>query len=254
MLLLTALSGMTATLQSRHSRPDRMVDMTAPTHSDTATWVVIPLYNEASVIAEVIQGLVPSFPNVVCVDDGSSDGSAEIARAAGAHLVRHPINLGQGAALQTGIEYALSQPGCAYIVTFDADGQHRVSDAVEMVELARTEDVAIVFGSRFLDDRTNPGWMKKVILKTAVWVTNMSTGLRLTDAHNGLRVIRRDAARLVQLQQDRMAHATEIVLQLGNTGLPWREHPVELLYTDYSKAKGQSVLNSINILVDLVVK
>jgi glycosyltransferase involved in cell wall biosynthesis len=222
--------------------------------ADQSAWVVIPLFNEETVIGRVIEDLTPSFANVVCVDDGSGDASAEAAEAAGARVVRHPVNLGQGAALQTGIEYALAHPSCSYIVTFDADGQHRVEDAVDMVRLARERDLAVVFGSRFLDDRTNPGWMKKVILKTAVWVTNKSTGLRLTDAHNGLRVIRRDAARHIHLQQDRMAHATEIVMQLGDSGLPWQEHPVELLYTDYSKAKGQSVLNSVNILVDLIVR
>ncbi len=215
---------------------------------------MIPLYNEADVIAEVIAGLRPHFEHVVCVDDGSRDGSAAIAARAGAQLVQHPVNLGQGAALQTGISFALTHPECEYIVTFDADGQHRVQDALDMLELARAEDLAVVFGSRFLDDRTNPGWIKKVILKTAVWVTNLTTSLRLTDAHNGLRVIRRDAAEQIELKQDRMAHATEIVLELGRTGLPWKEHPVELLYTDYSKAKGQSVLNSVNILVDLVVR
>jgi len=221
--------------------------------SDDETWVVIPLYNEADVIGDVIRGLRESFRNVVCVDDGSTDGSASVASEAGALVVRHPINLGQGAALQTGIEYALSQPTCRYIVTFDADGQHRVEDALAMVDHAREDDLAIVFGSRFLDDRTRPGWMKRVMLKTVVVVTNLTTGTRLTDAHNGLRVIRRDAAEKVHLRQDRMAHATEIVLQLNRTGLPWAEHPVELLYTDYSKAKGQSMLNSVNILVDLLV-
>ncbi|MBS0025594.1 glycosyltransferase family 2 protein [Microbacterium paraoxydans] len=228
--------------------------MTSPATPDPHTWVVVPLYNEASVIAGVIAGVLPHFPNIVCIDDGSTDGSLEVARRAGAHIVEHPINLGQGAALQTGIEYALAQPGCEYIVTFDADGQHRIDDAVAMVAAARASGAAIVFGSRFLDDRTNPGWMKRVILKTAVWVTNMTTSVKLTDAHNGLRVIRADAAARLQLKQDRMAHATEIVLQLGDTGLPWIEHPVELLYTDYSKAKGQSVLNSVNILVDLIVR
>ncbi len=216
--------------------------------------MIIPLYNEASVITGVVSGLEPYFAHVLCVDDGSADGSASIARAAGATVIQHPINLGQGAALQTGIEYALEHPSAKYIVTFDADGQHRVEDARDMVAAARARDLAIVFGSRFLDDRTKPGALKRVILKTAVWVTNRTTGLRLTDAHNGLRVIRRDAAARVQLRQDRMAHATEIVLQLGRTKLPWAEYPVELLYTDYSKAKGQSVLNSINILVDLVVR
>ncbi|MGF3055841.1 glycosyltransferase family 2 protein [Microbacterium sp. YY-01] len=221
---------------------------------DPRTWVVIPLYNEASVIAGVIHGLLPHFSNIVCIDDGSSDGSAQAAQAAGAHLVQHPINLGQGAALQTGFEYALAHDSCDYIVTFDADGQHRVEDALAMVALARADNLSIIFGSRFLDKRTNPGWIKRVILKTAVWVTNLTTSLKLTDAHNGLRVIRRDAAERIELKQDRMAHATEIVLELGRTRLPWREYPVELLYTDYSKGKGQSVLNSVNILVDLIVK
>ncbi|WP_449407909.1 glycosyltransferase family 2 protein [Microbacterium maritypicum] len=228
--------------------------MTTPPLPDPHTWIVVPLYNEATVIAGVIEGLLPSFPHVVCIDDGSTDGSAEAARRAGAIVIEHPINLGQGAALQTGIDYAVSRPECEYIVTFDADGQHRVEDARDMVAAARAAGAAIVFGSRFLDDRTKPGWIKRVILKTAVWVTNLTTSIKLTDAHNGLRVIRRDAAAQVQLKQDRMAHATEIVLQLGHTGLPWIEHPVELLYTDYSKSKGQSVLNSVNILVDLVVR
>lgn len=232
--------------------------MPAPNHPttvpDPSCWIVIPLYNEADVIGDVIRGLIPLFPHVVCVDDGSSDRSARIAAEAGAFVVEHPINLGQGAALQTGIDFAVAHHECDYIVTFDADGQHRIEDALGMLELARTEDLAIVFGSRFLDDRTDPGWVKKVVLKTAIWVTNLTTGMKLTDAHNGLRVIRRDAAERIDLKQDRMAHATEIVLELGRTGLPWREYPVELLYTDYSKSKGQSVLNSVNILVDLIVR
>ncbi|AZC13461.1 glycosyltransferase family 2 protein [Microbacterium sp. ABRD28] len=221
---------------------------------DDRTWIVVPLYNEATVIADVVTGLLERFVHVVCVDDGSSDGSAEAAQRAGAQVVRHPVNLGQGAALQTGIDFALAHDDVEFIVTFDADGQHRVEDAVAMVQEARREGLAIVFGSRFLDDRTDPGLVKKIILKTVVVVSNLTTGLRLSDAHNGLRVMRVDAARKVDLQQDRMAHATEIVLQLGRSGLPWKEFPVQLLYTDYSKAKGQSVLNAVNILVDLVVR
>lgn len=217
------------------------------------TWVVIPLYNEATVIAEVVQGLLPEFPNVVCIDDGSTDGSGAVARTAGANIVTHPINLGQGAALQTGFEYALER-GARYVVTFDADGQHRVEDAVAMLERARADDLAIVFGSRFLDDRTNPGILKKIVLKTAVAVTNLTTRTRLTDAHNGLRVIREDALRCIKLRQDRMAHGTEIVVQLGRSGLPYAEQPVEVIYSEYSKAKGQSLLNSVNILVDLIIR
>lgn len=221
-------------------------------HSDA--WVVIPLFNEAAVIGEVVRDVRRGFANVVCVDDGSTDGSGDLARVAGAKVVRHPINLGQGAALQTGIEYALSRPGAAFVVTFDADGQHQVADALDMLERAREENLAAVFGSRFLNDTVEAGFVRRVILKLAVWFTRQSTGMRLTDAHNGLRVVRADAARRIRLRQDGMAHASEIVLHIGRTGLPWAEHPVHVLYTDYSRGKGQSSLNSVNILVDLLFR
>ena len=218
------------------------------------TWLVIPLYDEAEVIAGVVAEARRTFPGVVCVDDASRDDSAALAEQAGAVVVRHPFNLGQGAALQTGIRYVLEATDAAYLVTFDADGQHRVEDAQEMVARARAEDLAVVFGSRFLDDRTRPGVLKKLVLKAAVWLTNQQTGMKLTDAHNGLRVIRRDAAEQLELEQNRMAHATEIVLKLGRTGLPWGEHPVHIVYTDYSRAKGQSLINSVNILIDTILK
>lgn len=220
---------------------------------DENAWIVIPLFNEAEVIGHVVRELTQHFTHIVCVDDGSSDNSAAVAEAAGARVLRHHMNLGQGAALQTGISYARAQATCDFIVTFDADGQHRLEDAMGMLALARTLDLGIVFGSRFLDNRTKPGVAKKVVLKAAVLLTNLSTGVKLTDAHNGLRVIRVDAAFGLELQQDRMAHASEIVAQLAATGLPWTEYPVEVLYTDYSRAKGQSLLNSVNILVDLIV-
>ncbi|WP_152230412.1 glycosyltransferase family 2 protein [Georgenia ruanii] len=229
-----------------------MAPMTVPSPLSDA-WLVIPLYNEAAVIEEVIAEALQTFPHIVCVDDGSTDASAERARRAGAVVLQHAVNLGQGAALQTGIEFVVGHTPGRFVVTFDADGQHDVADAAAMVRLAQHDDLAIVFGSRFLDDRTKPGLAKRAVLKTAVWVTNQSTGLRLTDAHNGLRVIRRDAAAEVHLHQNRMAHASEIVTQLGRTKLPWREYPVFIRYTEYSRAKGQSLLNSINILVDLLV-
>ena len=217
------------------------------------TWLVIPLYNEGPVITEVIRGALKSFPNIVCVDDGSTDSSADLAERAGARVVRHAFNLGQGAALQTGIEFAARQPGMEYLVTFDADGQHQVEDAMAMVDQARNEDLAIIFGSRFLGDASPVGWSKRAVLKTAAAVTRWKTGLSLTDAHNGLRLLRKDAAELVELRQNRMAHASEIVAQLAETELPWAERAVTIDYTEYSKAKGQSLLNSINILVDLVM-
>lgn len=216
--------------------------------------VVVPLFNEASVIDGVVTELLQHFSRVVCVDDGSRDEGPEIARRAGAKVISHPMNLGQGAALQTGIAWARRRGDVDHLITFDGDGQHRVADVVDMLAFARRKDLSIVFGSRFLDKRTKPGFAKKVVLKVAVLITRVVTGLQLTDAHNGLRVIRADALAHVNLSQDRMSHATEIVHQLAKSHLKWKEYPVEVLYTEYSKRKGQSLLNSINILFDLIVR
>jgi glycosyltransferase involved in cell wall biosynthesis len=218
------------------------------------TWVVVPLYNEAPVITEVVQGIREVFPQVVCVDDGSGDGSALAARKGGAVVVQHPVNLGQGAALQTGISYALRDPEMRYVVTFDADGQHRVEDALAMVEKLRSGEADVVFGSRFLDDRTKPSRAKRMLLRAAVSYTNLTTKMRLTDAHNGLRALNREVAQRLDIRQNRMAHASEIVEQIGAGGFRYTEHPVHIIYTDYSRAKGQSMLNSVNILTEMFFK
>jgi len=226
----------------------------APRAELDSVWIVIPLFNEAEVIAGVVHDIKTQFKNVVCVDDGSSDESAVLAKTAGAIVLQHPMNLGQGAALQTGFDYVVSRPEATHVVTFDADGQHRLRDAVEMAELALTKRISVIYGSRFLDKRTKPGLKKRIVLKVAALMTRVFTGLRLTDAHNGLRVLSREALGKVRLEQNGMSHASEIVHQLAKSRLSWREHPVEVLYTEYSKKKGQSLLNSINILIDLIVR
>jgi glycosyltransferase involved in cell wall biosynthesis len=212
------------------------------------------MYNEASVVGGVVKDLRKEFPNVVCVDDGSSDGSQDAARAAGAVVVQHPINLGQGAALQTGFEYALQDPELDCIVTFDADGQHRVEDAKAMVQRIRSGEAEIVLGSRFLDKRTKLSPAKRVVLKTAAIQSRLATGMELTDAHNGLRAISPSVASRIHLTQNRMAHASELVHQLAKMQPRYVEHPVEIIYTDYSKAKGQSLLNAVNIVFELFFK
>ena len=129
--------------------------MTTSPYGDA--WLVVPLYNEAEVVGDVVRAARIVFPHIVCVNDGSTDDSGARAREAGAVVVDHPINLGQGAALQTGLTYAVGQPACRYVVTFDSDGQHQVSDAAAMVDVLRADEVDVVFGSRFLDGRTQPG-------------------------------------------------------------------------------------------------
>jgi len=218
------------------------------------TWVVIPLYNEEDVISDVILDVRAEFPQVVCIDDGSTDGSAAAAAAAGARVVRHPFNLGQGAALQTGFQFALADPAMKYVVTFDADGQHQIADVVGMVQRLRAGEAEVVFGSRFMDDRTKPNLAKKMVLRAAVGYTNLTTNTRLTDAHNGLRAISRRVVAKLDITQNRMAHASELVAQIGASRATYVEHPVHILYTDYSKAKGQSLWNSINILADLMLR
>lgn len=225
--------------------------MNAP-NSDAC--LVVPVYNEGPVVADVLREALTVFPNIVAVDDGSTDDSAAKVATTGALLVRHPVNLGQGAALQTGIETALLLPHVRYFVTFDSDGQHDTADADAMVARLRADEADVVLGSRFLDGRTKPGLLKRIVLRGAVWLTNAQSGVKLTDAHNGLRALNRTAAGQLRLRQNGMAHASEIIEQLGRSRLRWAEHPVHIRYTEYSMAKGQSVLNAVNILTDLIYK
>lgn len=215
---------------------------------------MVPVYNEAEVVGEVIRKLREQFPYVVCVDDGSTDGSQQECAKAGAVVVQHPINLGQGAALQTGFDYALQDPEMTSVVTFDADGQHRIVDASAMIDIIDRGEADLVLGSRFLDDRTQVSSMKRLVLRTAALQSRLSTGMNLTDAHNGLRAIGRNVLEQIHLKQNRMAHASELVHQFASIKPTWVEYPVEILYTDYSKSKGQSLLNGVNILTDLFVK
>lgn len=222
------------------------------------TWVIIPVYNEATVVASVITDLHATFPNVVCVDDGSTDGSAAQIVTTEAHLVRHPINLGQGAALQTGLCYALARPGGRFFVTFDADGQHQVTDAARMIDTARTGSADVVLGSRFLGQHDRPRHQlplfKRVVLRLVVALSPMARKMHLTDAHNGLRVFNRAVAEQLHISMNGMAHASEIVSLLARSSWSVRELPVTIRYTEYSRSKGQPLINGINILFDLAVR
>ena len=219
------------------------------------TWLVVPCYNEGPVIGDVLRHALQTFPNIVAVNDGSADNSATEIHAAGAHLVNHPVNLGQGAAIQTGVEYARAQPGAKYFVTFDADGQHQVKDVVRMVERLRTEPVDIVVGTRFADGAAtdNVPWLKRVVLKTVVFLSPRNRKLGLTDAHNGLRAFNSLVAHEMNIRMNGMSHASEIVAMMDKQNWRVAEEPVDILYTDYSMSKGQSLVNGVNILADGLV-
>jgi glycosyltransferase involved in cell wall biosynthesis len=216
-------------------------------------WVICAAYNEASVIGRVISELSRAEYQVVVVDDGSRDATRHVAAAAGAHVVIHPINLGQGAALQTGIEYALSQ-GADVLVTFDADGQHRVSDIPRLVDALRRGRADFALGSRFLGQTYNLPWLRRWLLQAATVFTRLTTGLSLTDSHNGLRALTRQGAAAIRLRQNRMAHASEILNEIARSGLRYVEVPVTIEYTAYSLAKGQRIGDSVTILLDLFAK
>jgi hypothetical protein len=146
-----------------------------------------------------------------------------------------------------------SQSQFSYVVTFDADGQHRPEDALRLVTELVSKQVDVVFASRFLDqDQATIPLAKRLVLKTVAKITKSLTDVELSDAHNGLRALTVDATRQVNLTQNGMAHATQFVSLVLQANLKYVEIPVTILYTPYSRSKGQSLLNSINIALDLI--
>ena len=217
------------------------------------TFVVIPSYNEGKAIRQTIMSLRGQY-EVVLVDDCSSDGTLEAVQDLPVHYLRHEINLGQGAALQTGMEYAYRQ-GATVVVHFDADGQHNADDIPRFIDALDKQQVDIVLGSRFLrdDDVKAIPPARQVLLRVARIVNGLVTGLWLTDAHNGFRVMNRTALSAIHLRENRMAHATEILIQIRRTNLRYAELATHIIYTDYSQAKGQRWQGAFNILFDVFV-
>jgi glycosyltransferase involved in cell wall biosynthesis len=217
----------------------------APT-SDT--FVVIAAFNEAQVIRGVVGEVAARGYAVVVVDDGSRDDTAARARLPGVTVLRHAVNLGQGAALQTGIEYAVRH-GARQVVTFDADGQHSVDDIPELTAALVNHDVAL--GSRFLGKQViGASRGRKLLLRTATTMSNRLSGMALTDAHCGLRAFRASAAPALRITHDRMAHASELLRKIHTSGLRVVEVPVTVRYTEHSMRKGQGGLHAIRILFD----
>jgi glycosyltransferase involved in cell wall biosynthesis len=214
--------------------------------------VVIAAFNEACLIGRVIRDVRQVYPDVIVVDDGSADETAACALASGAVVLRHPVNLGQGAALQTGITFALARGG-DFVVTFDADGQHASADIAKMVQALTEHDAEVALGSRFLGKADGIPVARRLLLRFAVLFDRLTTGLKVTDAHNGLRVFTRAAACKIKITQNRMAHASEILGQIARHKLRYVEVPVTISYTSHSLAKGQTLLGAADIVRDLVL-
>lgn len=212
---------------------------------------VIPAYNESQVLGDVVRSVIPHVHEVLVVDDGSKDNTAQTARQAGAAVAIHPINRGQGAALQTGMDIAL-QRSADIVVHFDADGQHTPEQIQHLIAPIKSGEAEVVLGSRFLDKTSNVPAVRRIILKMGAIFTRMMSGLTITDPHSGFRALSRAAAEKIRLRQDRMAHASEFLQLLARHRLPYREIPVTIRYTDYSVSRGQSSWAAIRIVIDLL--
>lgn len=211
---------------------------------------VVPAYNEEKHIASVVRGLLPYVDRVCVVDDGSTDATAENAHRSGAVVLRHCLNRGQGAALETGHVYARSI-SAALVVHFDADGQFDPAD----IPLAKAHFLHhradILFGSRFLRDDSMVPFVKRILLlPLARFVNRLSGAPRLSDAHNGFRILTRRALENIVITQDRMAHATEIPVLAKKYGLQSVEFPVTVRYERF----GQGIGGGMAIVRDIIAE
>ncbi|MFH0819663.1 MAG: glycosyltransferase family 2 protein [bacterium] len=210
--------------------------------------IIIPAFNEEKNIGQVVEEVKKIVPWVIVVDDGSVDGTAQLAKEKNAEVLKHLVNSGQGAALKTGTEWAVSR-GAEIIVHFDADGQHLADDIKVLVEPIIKNEADVVLGSRFLKkDVKTPLTKKYLILWPAIIFNWFLTGVKLTDAHNGLRALNREAWQKISLTQPRMAHNTEILSEIRRNKLYFKEVGVTVLYQDY----GQGLKGGLRIIKDLI--
>ena len=211
-------------------------------------WVIVPAHNEQDNIFGVIKSVQELTPNIVVINDASTDRTREIVEALNCYLLDHLVNRGQGAALQTGTDFALSK-GAKIIVHFDADGQMLAKDIYRIINPIIDLQAEIVFGSRFMEKRSKIPWTKKYfILKPAIIFNWFFTGIKLSDAHNGFRAFSAKAAQRIKITQDGMAHATEILDQVRASDLKYNEVPVEIVYNQY----GQRFSSGFKIIRDLI--
>ncbi len=216
--------------------------------------IVIAAYKEEKSISKVIKDVLKEgYNDIIVVDDGSEDNTSRSALDTGAVVLRHVINRGQGAALKTGIDYAVKE-GADIIVTFDADGQHDAAEIEDIIKPVKEGKAEIALGSRFLSKRSKVPFVRKLILKTGIIVTWILSGIKLTDTHNGFRAFSRKAARKIEIKQDRMEHASEILDEIAKKKIKYKEVPVTITYSEYSKKKGQSGLNSIRIGLKMILR
>jgi glycosyltransferase involved in cell wall biosynthesis len=230
----------------------RPPDPAVKSGSEGAVWIIVPAFNEAARLGETLTALADYAPRIVVVDDGSTDDTAAVALTQPVWLLRHVVNCGQGAALQTGIDFALAQ-GADTIVTFDADGQHSATEIAWLIEPVQSGRADVALGSRFLGQAPGLPWGRWLVLKLGVLFTRIFSGIAVTDTHNGFRAFSRQAATYIAITQNRMAHASEILDQIRAAGLRYVEVPVTIRYTPTSLEKGQSSWNAFKMAGQLLL-
>jgi polyprenyl-phospho-N-acetylgalactosaminyl synthase len=217
-----------------------------------SVWLVIAAYNEGERLAVTLDGLKSFTQNIIVVDDGSRDHSSDVAKRFPVWVLRHAINRGQGAALQTGIDFALLR-GADIIVTFDADNQHDANDLPAIIAPVLANEVDIAIGSRFLGRTENLPSHRRIVLKLGVLFTRLVSRIPVTDTHNGFRAFSRLAAQRIRITQDRMAHASEILDEIHRQKLRYVEVPVTIRYSPETMEKGQSSWNAVRIVWQFLI-
>src|SRR3989344_8703195 len=215
------------------------------------TVIVMPAYNEGKRVGDTVRSIfaLGQDIHIVVIDDGSTDDTMLAAQEAGATVIRHTVNRGQGAALQTGTEWVLAH-GADYIVHFDADGQFDAADIVRAVSRFSESAPDVILGSRMLASGNAVPITKKYFLFPIARIVNWAfTGLWLTDVHNGFRVLSRRAAERIIIEEDGMAHNTEIINHIRRAGLTFSEMPVTVRYHRY----GQGLRGGFKIVGDLLL-
>jgi len=217
-------------------------------------YIVIPAFNEALSIEKVIEDLFEyGYKNIVVVDDASTDKTSKTVEIFNIFLIKHPVNMGPGAAVKTGIDFAILD-GADIIVTFDADGQHLAKDISALVEPIISNKADISLGNRFLNNTSNVPIFKKIILKTGAALTFLMYGVLSTDSHNGLKALSRSAALKIDIKSNGWEYCSEIIEEIVLKKVKYLEVPVTVKYTDYSIKKGQKIYNSFYIISKMFVK